>query len=71
MALNANEQAFLNHLIRWGSDGYPVMKRGRQWFWDEFYGIKGAAGAYRTKKEAWAAVAAYEQILIEKKAGRI
>lgn len=72
MGLNANERNWLNHMTRWGSDGYPVRKlRPGRWVWDEFFGIKGAPTVYKTKKAAMAAVEAYEDLLIDKHAGRI
>ena len=57
--LNDSECAFLNHMSRWGSDGYPVVKASRKWFWVEAFGVKGSPVAYRTKREAFAAVEAY------------
>ena len=69
--LSENEERFLSHMGRWGSDGYPVMKTGRGWIWDEFCGIKGAPTTYSTKKAAIAAIEAYIDILIDRKAGRL
>jgi hypothetical protein len=67
MPLNQNETDILNHICRWGSDGYPITKLGNgRWVWHEFYGIKGAPIVYRTKREAWAAFEAYHASLLER-----
>jgi hypothetical protein len=68
--LTENEQMFLNHMIRWGSDGYPVQKVGRQWKWIVFYGCHVMATTYKTKKAAVAAIEAYITLLCDRKAGR-
>lgn len=69
--LTANQNSFLTHMMMWGSAGYPVAKVGRKWVWQDFYGIPGAPTTYRTKREAFAAVEAYVDLLIDYKAGRI
>lgn len=69
--LTESESNFLGHMIRWGSDGYPVQKVGRNWIWGEFCGIKGAPTVYRTKRECVAAISTYEDLLIDKSAGRV
>ena len=68
--LSESESAFLSHMMRWGSDGYPVAERGSKWFWDEFFGVRGAPGSYKTKREAMAAIETYIDILCAKSAGR-
>lgn len=55
--INDSEAALLSHVTRWGADGYPIVKRGRSWWWDEAYGVKGSPTPYKTKA---AAVAAFE-----------
>jgi hypothetical protein len=69
--LSQAESQFLNHMMMFGSDGYPVQKKGRNWFWTEFYGVKGAPTTYKTKRECVAAIELYIDILCDKKAGRI
>ena len=32
--LTENEQSVMTHWSRWGSDGYPIAKRGRSWWVD-------------------------------------
>lgn len=69
--LNQNESDWLAHMIRWGSDGYPVQKSGRKWAWTESFGIKGAPVLYTTKRAAVAAIETYQDMLIDKHAGRL
>lgn len=64
--LSDAEYDFMNHMSRWGSDGYPVMKLGRGWHWCEAFGIRGAPGIYKTKREAFAAVERYLDTLRER-----
>ncbi len=40
----------LNHYSRWGSDGYPIVKRGRGWVVD--HALLSGAGMFRTKRAA-------------------
>ena len=69
--LSESEAGFLSHMGRWGSDGYPCRKlKGAHWVWDEFYGIKGAPVVYKTRRECMAAIEAYVDTLIDRKAGR-
>jgi hypothetical protein len=70
-ALTDNENAFLRHMMRWGSAGYPVMKLpGRKWIWKEAFGIKGAPTVYSTKRAAMQAIDNYLSVLRDKIAGR-
>lgn len=69
--LTENEAALLSHIMRWGSDGYPIMKRGSRWFWDDAHGVKGSPTPYKTKKEAFAAFGVWVQMACDKKARRI
>ena len=68
--LTEDENALLAHLSHWGSNGYPIQKLGRGWTWS-FRGIKGPPVIFKTRREAVASFEAYEQILIDKCAGRI
>jgi hypothetical protein len=69
--LSQSEMDWLQHMIRWGSDGYPIGKVGRVWIWREAFGVKGAPTTYKTKRAAIAACSAFEDILVEKSAGRL
>jgi hypothetical protein len=69
--LSENERRFLNHNIRWGSDGYPITKVKGGWIWHESWGIKGTPVVYKTKKAAGEAIEKYVDILADKAAGRI
>ena len=64
--LTQAESDFLGHMMRFGSDGYPVQKAGRNWQWVEFWGIKGAPTTYKTKRAAFEAVERYIDVLIDK-----
>lgn len=67
-----NEKELLGHISKWGSDGYPVRKVGAgKWIWFEFFGCKGAPTVYKTKREAFQAFEAYQDILLDALAGRI
>lgn len=69
--LSEDENALLAHISMWGSDGYPVRKRGRGWVWGEWRSIQGPRYTYKTKREAVAAFEAYYDILLDRAAGRI
>ena len=45
--LTEAERATLAHITRWGSDGYPIVRSGRQWSYDW-----PSAPLYRTRREA-------------------
>lgn len=68
--ISAAELDFLQHIGRWGSDGYPIAKRGRKWWFDRMFNAGGTPSPYKTKREAEAAVEAYLDILRDKAAGR-
>jgi hypothetical protein len=70
--LSTDENDFLQHWSRWGSDMYPVSKTsGGRWVWTEFCGIKGAPTVYKTKRAACEAVELYVHALIDRSAGRL
>jgi hypothetical protein len=70
--ITENEKDLLNHISRWGSDGYPIRKVGKgKWIWFEFFGVKGAPTVYGTKREAVTAFEKFYQILLDASAGRI
>lgn len=69
--LTVAESDFLQHVQRWGSDGYPIQKaKSGKWLWVKISGIKGAPTVYKTKAAATAAIGAYIDILLDKHAGR-
>ncbi len=65
------ENHFLQHITRYGSDGYPAQKVGRNWQWMESWGVKGAPTVYKTKRDCVAAIERYVDILLDKNAGRL
>jgi hypothetical protein len=70
--LNQEEANFLRHTSMWGSDGYPVRKvSGGKWIWEEMWGVKGAPVCYKTKREAFAAIERYIDVLCDKAACRL
>jgi hypothetical protein len=69
--LTEDERALLNHISRWGSDGYPVRKSGSRWTWGPFLSVNGPPVLFRTKREAVASFEAFEEILLDANAGRI
>ena len=69
--LSEAERAFLNHNIRWGSDGYPIQRIGRGWHWNASHGVGGCPKVFKTKKEASAAIEAYVSLLCDRLAGRV
>ena len=69
--LTIAEAAFLEHNIRWGSDGHPIAKIGRGWHWQDVAGVRGAPTVYRTKRECVEAIERYLDILRDKMAGRL
>jgi hypothetical protein len=69
-ALTRDERDLLNHVMMWGSDGYPVNRCGRGWSWS-YRTIAGPPVVFKTKHAAIASFEAYHQILIDRKAGRI
>lgn len=69
--LTSGQNAWLDHMIRWGSDGYPVRRLGRSWTFEHAFGVGGSPVLYRTKREAVAACEAFEQLLLDYSAGRI
>lgn len=51
--LTEDERALMQHVSRWGSDGYPVQKCGsRHWSWGEFLSVKGPPVVFKTSAYA-------------------
>lgn len=68
--MNANERELFNHVLRWGSDGYPIIKRGSRWYWHEARGVLGSPVAYRTKREATAAFETWLELMLVRARGQ-
>lgn len=74
MLLTERESFMLNHIMRWGSDGYPVQKVGsRHWSWAYGSGndTHQCPVVFPTKKQAVSSFEAHLDILRDKKAGRL
>lgn len=70
--ISENEEKILNHVMMWGSSGYPVQKVGsHHWTWGPFFGVNGSPRVYPTKREAVASFESFLSILRDAKAGRI
>lgn len=68
--LTEDEAALLQHIMLWGSDGYPIEKLGRRWHWRKWRGIYGSPIVYKTKQAAIDAFERYHQVLLDVRAGR-
>lgn len=68
--LTEDERFILTGWSMWGSDGYPVAKRGSRWWVDGVRGLGGCPAGFKTKREAQAQWEAYIQTIIDKDAGR-
>lgn len=69
--ITEDERALLAHVTRWGSDGYPITRRGRSWYIDSFRSVRGFPTSFKTKREATAQFEKFLDILIDATAGRI
>ena len=70
--LNEDEQFVLNHIIRWGSDGYPINKLGKSgWSWGPMRSVNGPPVVFKTKREAVASFERYYELLLDRNAGRL
>lgn len=63
--LSDDERALLAHVMREGSDAYPVRKLGRGWTWGPWRSIEGPPTVFKTKREAHRSFEAYLEILRE------
>jgi hypothetical protein len=68
--ISEDEKGLINHVMRWGSDGYPVKHLGRGWTWN-FRSIQGPPVVFRTKREAVTSFEAFHAVLLDAYAGRI
>jgi len=74
MELTERESFMLNHITRFGSEGYPVQKVGsRHWSWAYGNGsdTHSCPVTFPTKKLAVASFESHLEILRDKKAGRL
>lgn len=62
--VSETEYDFLQRVGRWGSDAYGAAKRGRSWW------VPCCPSGFKTKREAYAFVERYVDILLDKNAGR-
>ena len=69
--LSKGENEWLTHMSRWGSDGYPICKRGRGWVFERAYGVGGAPTVFKTKRAAVTQCELFYDILRDKAAGRM
>lgn len=69
--LTENENRWMMHMIRWGSDGWPILKVKGGWIFESAFGVGGSPIVYKTKRQAGKAVMAYEDMLSAYAAGRI
>jgi hypothetical protein len=42
----------VNHVTRWGSEGYPIQKVGHGWHWIDSHGVKGPPTVFKSKGAA-------------------
>lgn len=60
--LSLDERDLLGHIVRWGSDGYPIVKYNpHKWTW-RYRGIN-APMVWRTRREAVAGFETYHAVL--------
>jgi len=64
--LSEDEYALLNHVMRWGSGGYPIDRIGRRWAWSDWRGVRGSPILYKTKREAVAAFEDWHALALER-----
>ncbi|MGH7239780.1 MAG: hypothetical protein ACREHG_06895 [Candidatus Saccharimonadales bacterium] len=63
--ITENEEAWLGHMMMFGSTGYPVAKVNSRWIWQEAFGVQGSPTTYRTKKACVEAITKFQDVLIE------
>ena len=63
-----DERFVLDHITRWGSDGYGafIVKRGRDWWIDGHGSSRGFPSPFKTKKAAIQQFERYLDILQER-----
>lgn len=63
--LSEDEWALLKHTAMFGSDGYPIRKRGRGWHWEDWRSVRGPPTVYKTKRAAVEAFSRFLDVLID------
>lgn len=61
--ISEDEKALLTHTTMFGSDGYPIRKLGRGWYWD--FRSLSAPEVYKTKRECLAAFERFIDVLVD------
>lgn len=69
--ITEDESFAMGHCSMFGSDAYPVFKRGSRWWVDGIRGCGKFPKGFPTKREATAQWEAYLGILLDRKAGRL
>lgn len=69
--LSEGENQLLQHIGRWGSDAYPVIKRGGKWWVGDMFGVSGCPVPFKTKTQAVAQFELQVSLLRDRFAGRI
>ena len=64
--LTENEQYVMTRWSMWGSDGYPIVKRGREWYVEGNRGLGSCPLMFKTKKAAVAQWEAYIDSIIDR-----
>jgi hypothetical protein len=65
-----DQAALLQHISRYGSDGYPIHKVGLGCLWSWKFNSIGTPQIFRTRREAAASFERYYQMLLDRKAKR-
>ncbi len=70
--LTDDERNLINHVTRWGSDGYPIHRyKSGKWAWGPWRSVNGPPVCFRTKRDATASFEAFHEVLLDALAGRI
>jgi len=62
--ISEDEYALLNHVMMWGSGGYPIDRIRHRWVWSDYRGVRGSPIRYKTKREATAAFERWHTIAL-------
>ncbi len=63
--LTGTERALMQHVFMHGSEGYPIVKRGRSWWIREWRDWAGFPSPFKTKREAEAQFRRWLDLKIE------
>ncbi len=64
--LTNDEAGLIQHVERWGSDGYPIFRLGRKWQIGTFRTWNGFPVPFKTKKSAVAQFEAWLDLAYER-----